>query len=274
MESRSTSRISTHDLTSQVIDRRIDEALQLHRDLASKGRFSDAGNVLERIAELKQMKTKAIERELKVAQAEEADEVEAQHWSEFHDFHLRWANLLKEERQASNTAISVLEAAHLKQQETYLKRLNTQMPTNFKPSAHLLNLKKQLEASIKTLKYNAAHDFQRNIAILEQREQEEHLAHREDKIKTAMAALRQKQDLEKQNLKKRLFTTMQEIKLRKKAETEKLLKRYKNYSSSLRTAQSIQVNVLTGKHTTLAGRHNPNRSLSLSRGPEDLYAEV
>jgi hypothetical protein len=250
----------------------LEETLQLHRDLASRGRFGEADNALERAAELKLLKTKAVEREVKEVQIEQKEDVEAQHWNEFHDFHLRWEKLVREESKASKEAIAMLEASHKSQTEAHLQKLNNTLPTRPKPSAHLLNLKRQMEASIRTLKYKAAHDFQRDINVQEQRELESFLGEREEKLKAGLAALKHKQELEMLNLKKRLNSSLQELKVRKKAETEAMLQRYKNYSTSLHTAQSIQLNILTGKHTTLAGKHNPSRSLSLTRSPDDMWA--
>lgn len=268
MERLSASLSSSPAKRSLDIEKQIEAALEMHENLVSQSKFEEAGNLLDEIAKLKTQQKAAVVRELKNWHAEEQDDVQTQYWRELRDLNLAWGNAIEEEEKAICTAIEELQGQHKRKLEKHLQSLDKQLSAEMKPSSYLLNLKKQLEASIKAKKYHEAQAFQNDVQAVTAQETEVFFAQRRDKIKAAAEALKQKQILEMQSLKMKLHRNLQELKLRMKAETDKMLQRNKNYTKALLNAQSIQRNILTGKHTTLAGKHNPSKSFSMSRSPD------
>ena len=118
--------------------------------------------------------------------------------------------------------------------------LEQKLPSTFKQSAELLNLRKIQKDLAKQKNYEDAHQVQQRAQMLEEKERNQFGVDCHKKILASEAHMMQKQQNEMNALKKKLEGRMNErLKLRE-VEHNKILQRYQNVKKEIENGQIIE----------------------------------
>jgi len=193
-----------------------------------------------RIAELREQEFNRQMEELLFNHQQQREECEQAHIKQYQEFNQHWDSELQLAQEEDQNEIINLENRHTHELEENRKTLEEKLPTNFKFSAELLNLRRIQANLAKQKNYQEAHDVQTRAQELEDKEAEAYGLARHKKILANESKLMTKQQNEMNALKKKLEGRMNErLKLRE-VEHNKILQRYQNVKKEIENQQNLE----------------------------------
>ncbi len=217
------------------------EILEQHqKECEVNGKYVEAEMAKNRIAELKDQKKNKESDELKIRQQNDCLELEETHIMEFNQFNQTWDQRMNEFQQHGMSLIKQLEDKHIQQLELYAQDLEKDLPTNFKPSAELLNLRKIQLSLAKQKNYTEAHQVQFRSNKQEKREMREFDETREKKKMILEQKLIKQQENEMSALRAKIEAGENEQKKQRALELEKMFLRYQNVKKELENKHKLE----------------------------------
>eukprot|EP01022_Parablepharisma_sp_SALTPOND_P012411 TRINITY_DN1592_c0_g1_i1.p4 TRINITY_DN1592_c0_g1~~TRINITY_DN1592_c0_g1_i1.p4 ORF type:complete len:214 (-),score=43.06 TRINITY_DN1592_c0_g1_i1:453-1094(-) len=157
----------------------------------------------------------------------------------------KWDTRMSEMKQHLATIENEMIERQKKELETLHNNLETSLPTNFKPSSTLLNLKKVQQNLIKQKKYAEASATKDKIEEMEEEEDRKWKQVRGEKIAFQEAQLVQKHNREREGHNKRTKTALAELEIERDKNIQQFMQNY-NIRKQIVNAQKSQVSKLKG----------------------------
>lgn len=227
---------------------------QRQKECIAEGKFLEAEALKHRVAELLVKQRQVELTQLKSRQASERVTVEAAHMDDYREFNARWDESLAKYTRESEAQMGDLKATHETQRRSKLAELEETTPNEAKLSSAVLNMKKKLQAYLKSEMFAEAHELRQQIEAKEAEEFVDWAHQRSLQIQKKMKFFEDKKLIEVRALKSKLKKGYDELTRRRAAEMEIVIKRYQNNAKQLSVSQGIEKNKRDGRHTTSAGR--------------------
>eukprot|EP00347_Sterkiella_histriomuscorum_P006204 403353664 len=215
--------------------------LEEHRRTSEQeGNFVEADMAKNRIEELKVQEAQRQIEQLMLKHQQDRLQIEESHAQEYQAFQQEWDQRLQSKEQEFQQQIQQLDERHQQELEKNRIDLQQRIPTNFKPSSELLNLKKIQDQLARQKEYAEAHKVQAKIIDLEKEEQLKYEQVREKKIVAAETLLIQKQQQQMHALRKKCENSLNEDRNLRDDQHMKMLQRYQNVKREQENQQNLE----------------------------------
>ena len=234
------------------------------KDFESVQDYVEADKIEEEIKKLKNSHRAKTVRRLRQVQRRERYSIDIKYTNDKKSFDEEWEDRIKVICEKFRLQNEELDKKHAKVVEGEKKDLEKNIPFVFKPSSQLLNLIACKEAAVGSKKYREAQVMTREIQESIEFEKKVFEEQRELKIEKHLTILRQKLEKEAKALQVKQELELAQVRKVMDGQRENMGKKVDNICRELENAQNIQVNIVKGLHTTIAGKQSPVKSAAFN----------
>ena len=224
--------------------------------LEQEENFGEAYQALRSINHMIQQSKVHKLRRLSTSQQERSQAVENNYKSTISQHNASWSEAIQKFSETCQEERNALLSQNRAKLEKLWHSLDEELPPGPKPSMALLHLIKCKEKAVRSKQYQEAEWLVESIKREKRKEAQAYQEQRNFKIKAAVTKLSKTLDYQVARLEARQKAAMNELLIQKNLESKRLDQKYNNIRKSLNTAQNIETNKVSGRHTTVAGRHS------------------